>query len=230
MGEALALEIRPGESPATDSAAGARERPAPRPGLDRSWISGDTVRALFTAAVSDTTAADSLAAAGDTVAPARDTAATELERLLAIGNARSFYRIRRDGAETAGPGGPDTPPGEGGGEEGRMARNYVIGDRITIRFRDGDPLSVHGTRAIGLFLEPVEGEGNTGPPDSAAAPDTAATAPDTVSGETVAPETPPRDSAVPDTTAGPLEGGTESGRGTLVPIPGIRRPGGMIYE
>lgn len=252
VGEALALEIRPGESPATDSAAGARERQAPRLGLDRSWISGDTVRALFTAAVSDTTAADSLAAAGDstgrltgdvptdtvsvpaaagdTAAPARDTAATELERLLAIGDARSFYRIRRDGAETAGPGGPDAPPGEGGGEEGRMARNYVIGDRITIRFRDGDPLSVHGTRAIGLFLEPVEGEGNTGPPDSAAVPDTAATARDTAAGETVAPETPPRDSAVPDTTAGSLEGGTETGRGTLVPIPGIRRPGGMIYE
>ena len=112
-----------------------------------------------------------------------------------------------------------------------MARNYVIGDRITIRFRDGDPLSVHGTRSIGLFLEPVEGAGDTGPADSAAAPDTAAgTARDTASGETSVPEAPPRDSAVSDTTAGPLEGGTESGRGTLVPIPGIRRPGGMIYE
>ena len=235
VGEALALEIRPGESPATDSAAEARAGRAPRLGLDRSWISGDTVRALFTAAA-DTTAADSLAvaadtavapaAAGDSAAAARDTAATELERLLAIGNARSFYRIRRDGAETAGPGGPEASP-----EEGRMARNYVIGDRITIRFRDGDPLSVHGTRSIGLFLEPVEGAGDTGPPDSAAAPDTAAgTARDTASGETSVPETPPRDSAVSDTTAGPPEGGTESGRGTLVPIPGIRRPGGMIYE
>lgn len=238
VGEALALEIRPGESPATDTAAESRAGQAPRLGLDRSWISGDTVRALFTSAA-DTTAADSLAAdtavaraaAGDTAAPARDTAATELERLLAIGNARSFYRIRRDGAETAGPGGPETSPGEGGGEEGRMARNYVIGDRITIRFRAGDPLSVHGTRAIGLFLEPVEGTGGTRPPDSVAAPDTAAgTARDTASGETSAPEPPPPDSAVSDTTAGPLEDGSESGGGTLVPIPGIRRPGGMIYE
>ena len=238
VGRAVAMEIRPGETPATDSAAEVGTGRAPGLGVDRSWITGDTVRATFTAAGPDSSAADSLPAAADsadrppavvpadTVPPAReDTAATELERLLAIGDARSFYRIRREGAGTTGSGAPDTLPDA----ERRMARNYVIGDRITIRFRAGEPLSVNGTRAIGLFLEPVEEGPGAAPPDSASASDTAA-ARDSASAGAKPPGAARADSAVSDTTAGFPEGPTERRRGTLLPMPGIRRPGGMIYE
>ncbi len=214
-----------------------RPASAPAPGLDRNWILGDTVRATFAAAVPDSAAgpADSL--------PARDTAATDLERLVAIGDARSFYRIRRDSGETgAAPrpspeAAPDTvaPPAE----DRRMARNYVIGDRITIRFRAGEPLSVRGTRAIGLFLEPVEEAGGA-PADSPAAPDT--TAQDTAgAGGTgdapegaAAPGSPPGSEALPrrNEAPPPSRGTPLRGRrvGTLPSEPGIRRTGGMIYE
>lgn len=258
VGEAVALEIRPGETPATDSAARATGEEGARPELDRSWITGDTVRALF-AAASDSAAVDSVvpaadsadrpaadvsterdsapavAAAADTTPPARDTAAgTRLEELLAIGDARSFYRIRRDSAETAGPGGPATPPGaaqeaSGRSDERRMARNYVIGDRITIQFREGEPLAVRGTRAIGLFLEPVEGGGSTTAPDSAA-PSDSVTARDTAAEAGRNPGLPPRDSVVSDTTAALREGRSNGRAGTLLPVSGISRPGGMIYE
>lgn len=240
VGRAVAVEIPPDASPAADSApepaAEETEAPAsrPGPGLDRSWIAGDTVRAAFAAAAPDSAERDTLeaavpaetdtavAAAADTAPTARDTAGTELERLVAIGDARSFYRIRGDSAAA----------GEEDGER-RTAQNYVIGDRITIRFRGGDPLSVHGTRAIGLFMEPGEGAGGTGTRDSAAAPDTAAD-PDTAGTGAADPAVPARDSAVPDTTRGrpPPRREARAGErgGTLFPMSGIRRTGGMIYE
>ena len=279
--DSVAREAPPPDSAAADSVAPAPGRGAgqgaPSPGLDRNWITGDTVRARFTAAGPDTAAADSVAAdtaaapvPADTPAAARDTAAAgpdsaasppdsaanELERLVATGNARSFYRIRRDSAETGG-GPPGPAPGEGPGGttpgDRRMARNYVIGDRITIRFLAGEPLSVQGTRAIGVFLEPVETEGPAAP-DSLAPGDSlpageAAPAPatgdsarrDTAAAPPVAPDTAadrspelrgdrpdrPPGRRGPDRGAEPLR---DDPSGTLPSMPGIRRTGGMIYE
>lgn len=247
----------------------ARPGSAPAPGLDRNWILGDTVRATFAAAVPDSAAgpADSLpardsasgepaepdaeagdTAAADSAAPARDTAATDLERLVAIGDARSFYRIRRDSGETgaaprpspeAAPDTVDAPV-----EDRRMARNYVIGDRITIRFRAGEPLSVGATRAIGLFLEPAEDAGGA-PADSPAARDT--TAEDTTArdaagtgGNGDAPEgaagagSPRVSRALPRRSEAPGPARVTPLRvrrvGTLPSEPGIRRTGGMVYE
>ncbi len=61
-----------------------------------------------------------------------------IERLLAVGDARSFYTMVRD---STGAGAP--------------SRNYLIGTRIRVEFREGRAQRVLADRAIGIFLEPA---------------------------------------------------------------------------
>jgi lipopolysaccharide export system protein LptA len=78
-----------------------------------------------------------------------DTTKTEIERLLALGDARSLYRMRNDSTKASG-----EKPG----------LNYLIGDRIDLRFKDGevDVAHVRGLKQ-GVYLDPRP------PRDSAAA-------------------------------------------------------------
>ncbi|MDX1394534.1 MAG: hypothetical protein R3195_09085 [Gemmatimonadota bacterium] len=141
--------------------------------------------------------------------PAADTADDPvMEKLIAIGNARSLFSQVRDSTVSR-----------------RESKNYMIGKRIEILFEDGEPTDVHGVEAIGVFLDPMEegapvagapaagattpdslavpSDSLAAPPDSltvppdtlAAPPDSLAAAPDTLA---IPPDTA---SAPPDTTA-----------------------------
>ncbi len=95
------------------------------------WIAGDTVRARFVPAGAGP-GEPAAGAGGDDV---------ELERLTALGTARSFYAAVRDTARSEEP-----------------SRNYLLGGRIEIRFREGEPQTLSGTDAIGVYLEPITEE------------------------------------------------------------------------
>ncbi|HET7460520.1 MAG TPA: OstA-like protein [Longimicrobium sp.] len=112
-------------------------------------LTADTIIAYFRrdSAGGDTTRAPRLAgrpaaAPGDTSRAARgDTAKTEIERLLAIGDAHSIYRTRPDSTKPA--------------NEQRPGINYLVGDRIDLRFKAGevDVARVRGLKQ-GLYLDP----------------------------------------------------------------------------
>jgi len=130
---------------------------------EKDVLTGDTIIAFFR----DSTTADSAGRAGTrdsvrlagrpaTPPPAPgDTAKTEIERLLAIGNAHSLYRMR-DSTQTA---------------EQKPGLNYLIGDRIDLTFKAGevDVAHVLGLKQ-GMYLDPD----NAAPGDSAAADTSAA--------------------------------------------------------
>ncbi|HSU18035.1 LptA/OstA family protein [Longimicrobium sp.] len=112
-------------------------------------LTADTIVAFFR---SDSARADSASrpARGDSVRlagrPARpataqgDTAKTEIERLLAIGDAHSLYRMRDDSAKAG---------------QKKPGLNYLIGDRIDLTFKDGevDVAHVRGLKQ-GVYLDP----------------------------------------------------------------------------
>lgn len=207
----------------------------PEPSVDgrSNWVRGDTLIAIFerdaSAGVSTDSGphpvADSLAdpSAGDpalvlppadslamfpvppTPAPAAADTASDprMERLIVIGNASSFYRQVRDTARTA-----------------RPSRNYMIGKRIDVLFEDGEPETVKGTDAIGIYLEPEEGvAGEEGPPadtgravpDSLVVRDSALVLPDSLRPDSTA--------SPPDSAAAPPDSVTAS------PASTIARPG-----
>jgi hypothetical protein len=145
-------------------------------------------------------AGDSLAA----VTTAQDTAADPvLERLTAIGQARSFYSQVRDSSVST-----------------RASRNYMIGQRIDIFFQNGEPERVDGVDAIGLYLDPAEapeGGGVEGvPPDSSLVPAPSDSSLVPVPQDTTT--TPQDTTAIPrDTTS--RTGGAPS---TLIALPGQR--------
>jgi lipopolysaccharide export system protein LptA len=118
---------------ATDSAA----RPGtdlaePTLGIDpgSSWIAGDTVRAWFEPDPSAIGGPDS-ATGGD----------ARIRRLRALGDARSFFAAVRDSTRSVDP-----------------SRNYLLGSTIQIDFEEGEPQTLSGTEAIGVYLEPAEEE------------------------------------------------------------------------
>jgi|GEM_PF-1121735 len=125
-------------------------------------LTGDTIIAFFRDSVGADSARragarDSVRLAGRPAAPPPapgDTTKTEIERLLAIGNAHSLYRMRPD----------TTRP-----QETKQGLNYLIGDRIDLTFKAGevDVARVRGLKQ-GMYLDP----GN--PADSAAADTSAA--------------------------------------------------------
>lgn len=168
----------------------------------RDWIEGDTVIAHFVQREEDAAVADPASAAVRT----EDDEAPSLDRLVAVGNARSLYRMApraRDGtfgADTA-----DAPAGDendgaeapqdrpadaasdtteqGGADEEpaperrRPALHYVVGDRITIVLRDGEVERMEVQgRTRGLYLEPRETPAGASPQEDPSA------APDSVAG------------------------------------------------
>ncbi len=202
---------------------GGSPRPAPSVDGRSNWVRGDTLIAIFerdSLAVRDSAQArpgvgdrgagppapadssgivpplpptDSLSPA---VAP--DTASDPLmKRLIAIGHASSFYAQVRDSSQT-----------------NRPSRNYMIGKRIDVFFSDGEPQTVKGVEAIGIYLEPEEGlEGGAaaGVSDSTAArADSTRLLPDSLA----VPADPrvARDSIPPDSA--------RLGRGSMVPSGG----------
>lgn len=106
----------------------------PEAGLsdETSWIEGDTIRAWFEAPP---------AARADPAGAAGEGDSARIRRLLARGAARSYFAAVRDTARSE-----------------RASRNYIIGERIDIRFADGEPAEVTADQAIGVFLEPSDGE------------------------------------------------------------------------
>lgn len=159
------------ESPEADTLP-AEEPPEGLFTLERDWIRGDTVRALFTSDRRSSTPDSSRDAetpgSGDGVA---------LRELRATGSARAYYRVVRDTARD------------------RPGRNYVLGSVITVVFREGEPHRVTGTQAIGVFLEPAGPGGASipGPADTTVRPDTLPAAdttviPDSLSRDTTARE------------------------------------------
>jgi hypothetical protein len=102
-------------------------------GLDpgSNWLVGDTIRAFFGVESTDLV-----------TDPGR--ADPEPKRLLSIGGSRSFYASVRDSLRSEDP-----------------SRNYLLGNRIEILFRDGKPAEVIARDAIGIYLEPGE-EGGGG--------------------------------------------------------------------
>jgi len=208
----------------------------PRLSVDGStnWVRGDTLVAIFESRSrqaadstgappsdsSDPEPADSLApAAADSGTPAADSAADSaraptdgtsdetdedpvMELMTVIGSASSFYRQVRDSLSTE-----------------RPSRNYMIGDRIDIVFEDGEPKTVLGKNAIGLFLEPEESVAPETEPsvprDSAALPTTSPALSDTV------PALPDSLSAPPDSLSAPPDSvRARLDRGSNRPPPG----------
>lgn len=96
--------------------------------LGENWLTGDTIRAYFTVAA---TAALAPEERPDPVPTS----------LVSIGEARSFYASVRDSTRSSDP-----------------SRNYLLGRRIEVLFRDGEPAEVVARDAIGIYLEP-EAEG-----------------------------------------------------------------------
>jgi len=100
-----------------------------------SWIAGDTVKAWFEP--------DDQLFPEPVVDPESGPGDARIRRLRAVGGARSFYAAVRDSARSLDP-----------------SRNYLLGSEIEIVFEAGEPSSLSGVDAIGVFLEPAkEGEG-----------------------------------------------------------------------
>ena len=111
------------------------------------WVSGDTVVVVFEGPSGDPAAgrkedSEDAPAEPPDDAPAEPPEADQvIERLLAVGDARSFYTMVRD---STGAGAP--------------SRNYLIGARIRVEFREGRAQRVMADRAIGIFLEPASAD------------------------------------------------------------------------
>lgn len=151
--------VRPAGA-AGDSAAQANadaalaEAQVPR---DRDLIFADTIIGYFVQV--DTTTRASAADSARRTEPK-----TELDRMLAMGEARSLYRLRNREQER---GTSTAPPGI----------NYVIGDTIDLRFADGEVDVAHVLGLDrGVYLDPVPpGQSATPPNTPAPAPAPAAT-------------------------------------------------------
>ncbi len=85
-----------------------------------------------------------------------DSANTQIERLLAIGDAHSLYRTRSDSTRPA--------------SQQKPGINYLVGDRIDLRFKAGevDVAHVRGLKQ-GLYLDPAQPGDSTAAADSAGA-------------------------------------------------------------
>jgi len=101
-----------------------------------SWISGDTVKAWFEA--------DERLLPEPATDPDSEPESARIRRLRAVGDARSFYAAVRDSTRSLDP-----------------SQNYLLGTEIEINFEAGEPSTLSGVDAIGVFLEPAE-EGESG--------------------------------------------------------------------
>lgn len=149
--EAAAVQVAPG--------AGRRAWEITEPQLtvdeETNWMVGDTLWAIFDP-VEEASAAGE-AVDGETAADRAGDAGSRrrLSRIRVVGggtDARAFYAAVRDTTRAS-----------------RLSRSYMIGRAIEILFRDGEVHRVRGERAIGVYLDPMEG-GGPGPPSSPAEP------------------------------------------------------------
>lgn len=136
----------------------------------------------------------------DSVRPAaRDSTQAELERMLAVGSARSLYRMRPSREERT-------------DSTAKMGINYVIADTIDLSFLEGevDVATVRGLKK-GVYLDPVKADSagaDSLPRDSAAVAAGPPARPDSVTpapagqGSAPAPSTPPTQTS---TTPAPVQ-------------------------
>ena len=143
VGQSTAVEIEEPDLSAGEPARGTN---------GGNWVSGDTIVVVFEGPSEDPAGLleehpeeapaeqpEEAPAEQPEEAPAEQPEADQvIERLLAVGDARSFYTMVRD---SAGAGAP--------------SRNYLIGTRIRVEFREGRAQRVLADRAIGIFLEPA---------------------------------------------------------------------------
>ncbi len=133
-------------------------RPA-EPGItrDRDWVLGDTITGFFARKDSAAVAVARTAAraAGDTASSPEDE--VELERVVAKGAARSFYRVREEGQQIA----------------ERPGMNYLVAREIELTLEGGE-LDVADARGLqrGVYLDPTP-VGAAGTQPGAAQPGTA---------------------------------------------------------
>ena len=106
------------------------------------WIEGDTITATFVVSPADSVAVPALPEGGPDAEPAAE-GERRLDRLVAQGNARSFYRTASD----AGTGSPTQ-------ETGPLELNYVLGDEIRLFMHDGKVESMEVDHARGAFFQP----------------------------------------------------------------------------
>lgn len=118
------------EAPTADLAAG---EPA-RTTEGGNWVEGDTLVFVFSGETAGAAAAGGSTREG---AAADSSEEHRIERLLAIGAARSLYHV--------------PPPAD---QPGPASHNYLIGQRIEVEFRNGEARRVSAERAIGVYLEP----------------------------------------------------------------------------
>lgn len=214
--EGVSWDTIPAPSAPDDSASGDSARPAapvartvalvtqpPEEMTEKDVLLADTILGYFR---QDSAAADSArpapAAPRDTAR--RDTAATELERLVAIGNARSLYRMRDDSVKAG---------------QKRPGLNYLIGDQIDLTFDEGevDVAHVRGLKK-GVYLDPAA-------PGQNARADSAGAAAGAGAGNVRAPGRTTTGSARPATGApAPPAGGR--GRAVSPDLPKTPRPAG----
>lgn len=134
-GEAVDTAGRPPAPTGPRARLAKQERPG-EPGItrDRDWVLGDTIVGYF--ARRDSAAAPRPAPAAGGPAPEEE---VELERVVATGSARSFYRVRDEGERVA------EVPG----------MNYLVARQIELTLRDG-ALDVAEARGLqrGVYLDP----------------------------------------------------------------------------
>lgn len=137
----------------TDSARADSARAARGRGADTVHLAGRPAGA--TAATPSPAGGRGTAARGDSARG--DTARTEIQRLLALGDAHSLYRMKGDTTKGGQANGPKRP-----------GLNYLVGDRIDLTFKNGEVDVAHvGGLKQGMYLDPT-------PPRDTAATDSAA--------------------------------------------------------
>ncbi|MFQ5888721.1 MAG: hypothetical protein ACE5JR_01575 [Gemmatimonadota bacterium] len=209
VGGAVDSMVAVGRAAAVEGERGEEVPLAAGPRLDlaegSNWIVGDTIFARFVpGSDGQPEGVDSAPDAGDRRRP--------LDRLRAVGNARSFYAAVRDSARAD-----------------RPSRNYLVGREIEVRFVDGEASEVVGQDAVGVYLEPDEAFSI---PPGQAAPRRAAPeqrAPTRAAPEQRAPtaEAPQESEPAPDASPAAGRPGAPGGAvpDTTSPPEGPRRPG-----
>lgn len=181
-----------GESSREPASEAEREERDALPELLRGeWMEGDTIIATFVPnepSPGPPSALPEVATPGPAAADSGE-ARYRLDRLLALGSARSLYRVTpSDSAEAA---------------SGRRALHYVTGREITVILVAGEVDRMEVTDPSGVHLEPTVRR---------------ASAPEPAGADSVTPQGAPPDSLAPD-NAVPPSGGTPPPGETPIPAP-----------
>ena len=102
------------------------------------WIEGQTITATFVTSRSDSTTPPAVTTEGNE-------SRYRLDKLVAQGAARSFYRSAPDSSSTP------------GGGQGPLELNYVLGDEIRLFMKDGEVDRMEVDDATGAYFQPQPG-------------------------------------------------------------------------